>query len=371
MAHLPFPFLALALAVPCLVTTAAAQSCGVRNGFRIANSHSGAGSELAVDTGWQTTAPLTTPGANSNPSATCNSQGTCTPTSDYGYLHVQGSGSANNCPQSGVFLWLDQTPQARFFDTVTVTSTTLPQGTPVTLRAAIALDGSAVMNDPSPAVNFSATLYGNSLGLTLSNGPGTTTGLITTSVGNSVLIQGNLNVTLYGYGMLGLGNPPQSFSYAVDLTAHFGVSAVTPGVQLSWCSGRTYQSLAADVRSVGNGCGPGSPVLTAGLPALGQSQPYGLTSTIPNEAVVFAYSIGPSPSGALGPCTVNVDPGNLTLGVVGVTNGAGACNWGFYIPGAPILSGLKLATQSFVLQNNGPFLGFAVLSNGLEVTIGF
>jgi hypothetical protein len=171
--------------------------------------------------------------------------------------------------------------------------------------------------------------------------------------------------------VLNLGIPPITSSYAVDLTTRVGVQSLTPGAQLSFCSGRTYESLTADVRPIGNGCGPGSPVLGAALPVLGQSQPYGVTSSIPNELVAFAWSVGPALSAPLGPCTIAVDPGTMTLSVVGVTDPAGACNFGFFIPQAPILAGLKLATQSFVLQANGPLLGFANLSNGLEVTLGF
>lgn len=372
MVQLPLPTLLFALAATCVVGSAAAQSqCGVRNWYRIANSHSGAGSELNVDTGWLTTAPLTTPGSNSNPSATCNSQGSCTPTSDYGYLRVTGTGTANNCPTSGVFLYLDQEPQARFFDTMTVTSTTLPPGTPVQVRVALALDGFATVVDPMPYVDYRATATAASLSLTLANGAGTTSGVITTAVGASVQLQGSLSTTLRCYGLLNLGIPPITSSYAVDLTARIGVSSLTAGAQLSFCSGRTYESLAASVQTVGNGCGPGSPVLSAALPVLGQSQPYAVTSNLPNELVAFAWSVGPALSAPLGPCTIAVDPGTMTLSVVGVTDPVGACSFGFFIPQAPILAGLVLATQSFVLQANGPLLGFANLSNGLEVTLGF
>ncbi len=370
MAHF-VPTLLIALATTCAAGSTTAQSCGVRNGFRIVNSHSGAGSELAVDTGWQTTGPLTTPGANDNTGPVCASQGTCTPTSDYGYLRVVGSGTANNCPMSGVFLWLDQVPQARFLDTMTVTSATLPQGTPVQVRVAVALDGFATMVDSSPYVDYSAIVTGGSLGMTVANAPGTTTGILSTSVGGSVQLQAGLSATLYGYGMLGLGIPPAYFSYSVDLTAHVGVDCLTPGATLNFCSGRSYATLASEVHAVAGGCGTGSPVLTATLPMLGQTQNYTITGATPGEAAFFGYSIGPAVNAPLGPCTIALDGTSLDLSFAAITDAAGSCSFGRLLPTAPIFAGLRLTTQALVLTNGGPLLGFAQLTNGLEMTIGF
>ena len=370
MAHF-VPTVLIALATTCAAGSTTAQSCGVRNGFRIVNSHSGAGSELAVDTGWQTTGPLTTPGANDNTGPVCASQGSCTPTSDYGYLHIVGSGTANNCPTSGVFLWLDQVPQARFLDTLTVTSATLPQGTPVQVRVAVALDGFATVVDPNPSVDYRATVTGGSLSLAVANAPGTTTGILSTQVGSSVQLQAGLSATLYGYGLLGLGNPPVYASYSVDLTAHVGISCLTPGAGLSFCSGRTYQTLASEVHAIAGGCGAGSPVLAATLPELGQTQTYSITGATPGEAAFFGYSIGPAVSAPLGPCTVVLDGASLDLSFAAITDAAGSCSFGRLLPAAPIFAGLQLTTQALVLTTGGPLLGFAQLSNGLEMTIGF
>jgi hypothetical protein len=347
------------------------QTCGVRNSYRIANSHSGVGSELNVITGWQTTAPLATPGFNNHPGPTCSSQGSCNPISDYGYLHCDGTGAANNCPSGGVFLWLDQGPQARFMDTLAVVSSTLPIGTPVQLRAVVTLSGFAHAVDPSPVVNFSAGLSASSLALTVANGPGTTSGLISTTVGATMTVTGELGISIYLYGLMGLGIPPVFGSYDFDLTARMGITCLTPGASLSFCSGRTYGGLAADVRSVGGGCGAGSPVLTAAPPILGQTQSYNLTSSIASQPVFLAYSLGHAVGVPVGPCTLMVDQTAMALFLAGTTDGAGACAFGLGIPSSPGLAGGTVMAQALVLSPGGPMLGLGQLSNGLEMTLGF
>lgn len=365
-----FRVLVLPVAATLAIGVATAQSCGVRNGFRIVNSHTGVGSELVVDTGWQTVAPLITPGANSNPSATCSSQGNCTPTSDYGYLRCVGSGTANNCPASGVFLWLDQEPQARFFDTMTVVSGTLPSGAPVQVRVALTLDGHAIMNDPSPAVSYGVNLYVHTAGLSILDAPGTSVATFQTTVGASHIVQCNLGATLRGYGQLGLGIPPISVSYSVDLTARAGFSSLTPEASLTFCSGRTYGAITPTVAVAGGGCGAGSPVLSATVPTLGQTQTYTVTSSIPNAPVFFAYSLGSPVATPFGPCTVVVDLAGATSWFVGATSGAGACSFGLYLPPAVGLVGVRLTTQALVAASGGPMLGAGHLSNGLEIVLG-
>tara|TARA_R110002073_G_scaffold259297_1_gene422347 strand:- start:385 stop:1512 length:1128 start_codon:yes stop_codon:yes gene_type:complete len=368
----PVRIVTLSLVAACLSSFAAAQNCGVRNGFRIVNSHAGGSSELAVDTGWQTAAPLVTPGANSNPGqgTGCSSQGTCTPTSNYGLLRVTGTGSANNCSSGGTFLWLDQGPQARFFDTLTVVSSTLPAGTPVQLRMVLALSGSASVVDPNPAVSYNAIFYGGSLTLSLNSINGTTSGLYQLAVGNSMQVYGSLTVALYAYGMLGFGAPPFYGSYATDLTARMGIECLTPGASLSFCSGNTYQTLAAEVVPVGGGCGPGSPAMTASLPLLGQSQNFAVTGAAPNAPAFLAFAPGSAVSIPLGPCTITEAGVGLLLLQVATTDASGGTSYALALPSTPSLAGAKYTTQTMVLSAGGPLLNLGQLSNGLQSSIG-
>ncbi len=353
-----------------LAGSASAQACAVRNGYRIVNSHSGVGSELSVDTGWQTAAPLVTPGYNVNPGSSCFSQGSCIPTSDYGYLNCTGMGAANNCGLGGTFLILDQGPQARFRDTMTLTSTTLPFGAPVQVRAIITIDGFANVVDTTPFVSYVMNFTAAAIGVGLTSAPGTATGIINTTVGGSVQLAGNLAVNLGAGGIQGFGNPPSFASYSMDLTGRVGLTCLTPGVSMSFCSGHTYESLAASVSQAGGGCGAGSPVMSATLPLLGQTENYTVASSAANQLVYFAYSFGNPQSNPMGTCTITEDLASVVLVPVGTTDGAGVCGFGLFFPAAPWLAGLTLTTQALVLSPGGPLLGIAQLSNGLVVTLG-
>lgn len=366
----PPRLLPLALALACTATGAAAQTCGVRNTFRIANSWSGSPSELNVDTGWFTVAPLVTPGTNTNPGPVCSSQGSCQPTSDYGYLRIQGSGLANNGPGQGVFLYLDQGPQARFFDTLTVVSPTLPYGTPVQLQFSLSLDGFVDVIDTSPNTSFGATFYGGSASLALTNSGGIVTQNYTFYVGNPLTVYGNLSVALYLQGLLGGGNPTTYGSYALDLVARMSVVCTTPNTSIVWASGSTYTDPRASVTDIGGGCGAGSPVLSSTPPVLGQGQTFGITSSLPNEFVLFAWSPGGPVALPLGTCIVTEDPAGLSLLVAGVTDPTGNATLPTQTPYAPSLLGARYTIQALVTMANGPVLGFADLSNGLLVNMG-
>jgi len=254
--------LAAAALAPCQL---AAQTCGLKNHYRIVNSVNNVpSSELRVDSGWQAVGPLASPGSNSgsNPQG-CLSQGTCHPVADYGYLSVQGAGSATTCVAGGVFLWLDEwiggEPKAQFRDTMTVTSNTLAPGTPVQLLWAVKLDGYATTTSSSPSiqpfVDYRVRLYCNWATMVDTQATGTSVGLCNTSVGSSLPIHGQLLATLRENGVLyGL---PNTGSYALDLAAGFSVVSLTPGVTLTTCSGAAYDGLLARARPVGVGCGAG------------------------------------------------------------------------------------------------------------------
>ncbi len=371
MDRIAFVRVATLVSALCLTSTAAfAQTCGLRNSFRIANSWSGSTSELNVITPWSTIGPLVTPGTNNNPGPICSSQGSCQPTSDYGYLRVQGSGLANNGPGNGVFLYLDQGPQARFFDTLTVASATLPYGTPVQLQFSLSLDGWIDVVDTNPNATFGATFYGGSAGLSLSNSGGIVTTNYTWYVGNPLTVYGELTTAIYLYGLLGAGNPTSYGSYALDLVANMSVICTTPDTSLVWASGRTYTDPRASVTNVGGGCAAGSPVFGAGAPVLGQPQLFSITSSLPNEFVLFAWSPGNAVALPLGTCIVTEDPAGLSLFVAGITDAAGSSNIPTTTPNAPSLLGARYTVQALVTKPNGPVLDFADLSNGLTMNMG-
>jgi hypothetical protein len=359
-----------ALAATSLAAEASAQNCWLRNTFRIANSYSGSSSELNVNTGMQTTRPLITNGANNNPGATCYSQGSCNLFTDYGYLHATGSGSASNCATSGTFLYLDQGPQAQFSDLVAVGSTTLPHGTPVQVRMTLALGGHATMQDGNPAVWYEALCYSGSTTLQLTNSNGTVSGIVQTYVGSALNVHCWLSFSLYAYGLLGLGIPPQTATYSLDLTARVGLEVLTPGAMLTACSGVTYSTMTAAVANVGGGCGASSPTQNASPPRLAQTQTYTSAGAPANEAVFLAFASGPAISAPLGPCIVTEDPNQLVLAFMTVSDAAGAASFGLGIPNSPALAGDRFTTQLLVLSAGGPLLGIGQLSNGLTCTIG-
>lgn len=362
--------LTIALSLCVLPSIASAQACGVRNSYRIANSYSGATSELNVFTPWVSTAPLSTPGFNDNPGATCWSRGSCTPIADYGYLRVSGAGSAQNCSTSGVFLYLDQSPQASFRDTLTAVSGTLPINTPVQLRLTLTLAGHVTLIDSNPAVSAGAILSAGSLGLSVSSATGTQTGIVNTYVGSSTQVVADLSTAVYAYGMLGLGIPPRQASYSVDLTARVAVEVLTPGVTLTSCSGYTYPTAAAEVRAVGGGCGPGSPQLSATLALLGRSQDYTLHGAVPGQPVLLGIGAGAAVSAPFGPCVVAADPLGLVLLGAGTTDAAGSSVFGLAVPGTPSLVGVVFTAQELVLTAGGPLPGLGQLSNGVQSTVG-
>lgn len=370
--HSPW-FTALALVlVPNLLP---GQACAVRNHYRIANSVNNVpGSELRNDSGWQTTAPLTTPGANynSNPQG-CFSQGNCHPVSDYGYLHVDGTGSAATCSAGGVFLWLDEwiggEPKAQFRDVLQVTSATLPPGTPVQVAWTMTFTGFASGTDPGSLVSKRLQL---SCGPTLidTQANGTFTAVTDTTVGASLQVTGRLWATIRVNALL--GGPPATGSYALDLTGTFAVTGITAGANAVFCSGAAYEPLAARSQPVGIGCGVVPPSLAATAPVLGGASTLSMTGAPPGQSVVLAIAGGAPLWVTLGGCTLHVDlDAMILLDVVGASDGAG--HWGFVlpIPLVPVWAGTSVTVQTLPLLANGPFLGFGELSNGVELRLGY
>lgn len=145
----------------------------------------------------------------------------------------------------------------------------------------------------------------------------------------------------------------------VDLTIDAGIV----------CSGPP-----AMVTTLGPGCGPGDPILTASLPVLGTTIQVDLLSSFPSSPTWIFYSAGPvtpfvhTPSG----CTAWVDalnPANLYTLIQGFTDSGGDLHLAVPIPLDPTLLGLQIHAQGRVWYPGGP-LGGDYLSNGVLLTIG-
>lgn len=335
-----------------------------------ANSHSGTGSELNIFTGWQWNAPgpLLSGGNDAHAFAGCSSQGSCAVSSDYGTLRCSGTGSGNNCPTSGVFLWLDQDPQANFVDTVTVTSQVLPLGTPVQLQVVLTLDGFANVVDSAPLCTYRASVAIGSIQPTLNDTPGVATATYPTTVGAALMVNSSLHLTLRAQGLQGLGIPPASASFAADLTARTSVECNDPRVVLQWCSGRTYPALTASAVAVGGGCGATFPTLSAAEPRpWARCSLDGPTRRCLPQPVAFVASFGPPVASTIGSCLLLVDSSAAFSWFAAVTDGAGGATFGLQVPTAPGFAGVQLTGQALVLGSGGPLLSVGDLSNAVAV----
>lgn len=204
----------------------------------------------------------------------------------------------------------------------------------------------------------------------MNNASGTATGVLQASVGGMFGMNGDLSVGLYAYGLGGIGLPPITSSYSVNLTARISIECLTPGASLSFCSGRSYAPLQAEVANAGGGCGAGSPVLTANAPVLGQTQTFTLAAAPASQPVFLVLALGDALAVPFGPCTVVVDTAGASSNFVGSTNGIGGHSHGLAIPASAGLAGVRFVAQELILLPGGPMLGAATLSNGLQATVG-
>jgi hypothetical protein len=240
------------LLVVCLIllasTAAWAQAPnGLRNSYRIVVTTGSPGTEFSTDSGWQTAGPLVTPGtiSSSTPSG-CASQGSCTSTSDYGFLRCAGTGNANNCTTNGAFLNLDDgagAPWAEFRDTLTVLSNTLPPGSPVDVSYALTLSGHCTAQGPPYSINYTAWMSnGRGAYLAQNNSLGALSSTFTAYVGTPYSIRAVLTGSVYIYSILNVAPPALSASYSVDLRAKVSFDSLAPGAYLQFASGHDYSS---------------------------------------------------------------------------------------------------------------------------------
>ncbi len=247
-------------------------TCGVLNRVRLVNKiNGGTTQDLLINTGWLAAPPaaaLITPASSSDAGALGTTAGSWNLVSDYGRLTIAGSMSANNVVGNGVFCWIDDgagSPQAQFRDRITITSASLPVGTPVTVRMTGTLAGSASVSDPAPgaAPSLRATFFrpptiGASIALT---SPGQFTEDSTLHVGDARDIFATLNCVIR---LQRLENgTPVSDTASANLTATYTLEILTPGAAISTCSGAAY--LPCTTTCYANcDCSAVAPLLSAG-----------------------------------------------------------------------------------------------------------
>lgn len=249
----------LALGVAVLSPAALAQvpTCGVKNHMRLVNRVGGGTTpELRIDTGWTSILPnasLDTPGTATDSSAFGTSTGSWLASSCYGRLAFSGSGSATNAPGWGLFLWIDSwiggEPKAWFRDRYTVTSATLPVGTPVQIEFTGTFGGTTFASDPGAARAANATFaFGGPSGFDFA-APASSTKIVTVPVGQFRDVEGRLYCVIQDYRML--GGTIYSDSISASLSASLTAKVLTPGASLAWCSGAAYRACVGDLNNDG------------------------------------------------------------------------------------------------------------------------
>jgi hypothetical protein len=160
--------------------------------------------------------------------------------SELGALHGYGSISASTM---GAAANADaQITGATWGDTITVTSDTLPMGTPVSLQATLTFHRTLTRSDPSVTVQTSASMSGpfslsisDSLASPNPNQSVTTTA--TAYVGFPFLVQGQLYFQVNGTAMSG-----GSVNGSIDVanTASFQLVSLNPAASYTTASGVSY-----------------------------------------------------------------------------------------------------------------------------------
>jgi hypothetical protein len=136
---------------------------------------------------------------------------------------------------------------------------------------------------------------------------------------------------------------------------------------------RYLTSVKATAAMMGRGCGKaGALSLAATLPILGRSQSYSLSGASASVAGWFVLSPGMPKTVPVGNgCATHVDLGTAVVGLVFVTDSAGAWSFQPTLPENHRLSGLRLTSQVVTFVSGGPLAGGGELSNGLDVVMGF
>ncbi|MBK8098506.1 MAG: hypothetical protein IPK26_15460 [Planctomycetes bacterium] len=348
--------------------------CFVRSALRIYAYAPFAGpgqGQADFDSGVSATGPTFAPGTLTNYGPSTVSTITASAFADYGSLRLVGAGNA--LASVGATFQLTTMAGFQFVDRVTVTSASLPIGTPVQLRGDLQLTGYANVVGARPLRSFFARLETNQHGTVVefNNATGSTSNVIQTTVGATLVVTGRLNAQVGDTAVAG-GNGATA-SLDVDLAADMELVSLTPGALLLFCSGASYDHTLAQSRPVGVGCGTGPPRLTSTAPVLGVTCTFHMMGAAPGQPVAFGLAVGGPTYAPMGSCALLLepDPRVLTLESRGFSDAAGNWTMGFTVPNAAGLVGVVMSCQNLVLVANGPFLGIGELTNAVRLRLGF
>ncbi|MGE0364140.1 MAG: GC-type dockerin domain-anchored protein [Phycisphaerales bacterium] len=171
---------------------------------------------------------------------------------DFSGFHFSASGTGET---SGAGMFLTAFGTGSISDQITITSTTLPVGTPVMLRFTAATTGHATVTDQDPVVGVIA-----SFGLCTSSflsGFGSLSQTCASNVGATFTWSRTLNVTLSANRLS--GNGPIMSGISADVHVLHTIEVLTPGALVSAQSGHNYAPPIVCIADVDNGTGTGTP----------------------------------------------------------------------------------------------------------------
>jgi hypothetical protein len=201
------------------------------------------------------TSPLVVSGTNVNTSPQgCLASCQATARAAFGDLSWVASGNGNTCPCGGIFLWIDEwigaAPKAETWDRVTLSSSTLPNGTPAQIQVTMTFLGGGFVNDENPYYTQQARIIIGSEDRSLSQ-PGSITFVVNAVVGQSLDLQTRLLNTMMARSLQGGGN--RSATIGANLRVLTDVTVLTPGVVGATCGSAPCRA------DLDNGSGSGSP----------------------------------------------------------------------------------------------------------------
>ena len=201
------------------------------------------------------TTPLSTTVSTSDSNCGATSNATQTDTAFYGSLSASASGSASNSLSCGLFAgagtergdYYDGDPVAQYYDQLHITSSTLANGTPVTMMFTEDFLGSASFVDPDGGgdANITDNLQVSdgggpvSINLFLTNGGETE--IVTSYVGDYLSIEGQLFA--FGGAWANYNGAPlitSTFQYSGQSSTLIDI--LTPGASYTAASGTVYGS---------------------------------------------------------------------------------------------------------------------------------
>ncbi|MFO0832892.1 MAG: hypothetical protein U0637_13755 [Phycisphaerales bacterium] len=217
--------------------------CALRNNIRVVQTFiCGETNDTSTDTNWLQAGPLVSSGGHTTPpfGTGCQSSFGYTIVSDYGMMAWDGTVTANSCSDCGIFMNFDSAtyggfPKSQFMDRITVTSSSLPGGSPVTVHRRLEVSGGFTAG-PNAGASLACTFSGGGRVLSVSGGAGIDSDDVILNVGTSYDIAGSLAANYFA----ATTNFNQASTYAAGTAAVVTLEILTPGASLSSCSGHNY-----------------------------------------------------------------------------------------------------------------------------------